>query len=191
MLVAVFLFALLVSNLLATFDVAPAKAQIAAALLAAPEERREDATVLGYEPESTLVTLKEGSNDLVCLADKPGDDTFSVACYHEDLEPFMARGRELLLQGITGVKRRDIRFDEIKNGELPMSREPRLLYVLTGSGFDAVKGVVTEPYLRYVIYLPFATAESTGLSEEKGSPGAPWLMGTGTAGAHIMINPPK
>ena len=191
MLVAVFLFALLVSNLLATFDVAPAKAQIASALLAAPEERREDATVLGYEPESTLVTLKEGSNDLVCLADKPGDDTFSVACYHEDLEPFMARGRELLLQGITGVKRRDIRFDEIKNGELPMSREPRLLYVLTGSGFDAVKGVVTEPYLRYVIYLPFATAESTGLSEEKGSPGAPWLMGTGTAGAHIMINPPK
>ena len=191
MLVAVFLFALLVSNLLATFNVAPAKAQIASALLAAPEERREDATVLGYEPDSTLVTLKEGSNDLVCLADKPGDDTFSVACYHEDLEPFMARGRELLLQGITGVKRRDIRFDEIKNGELPMSREPRLLYVLTGSGFDAVKGVVTEPYLRHVIYLPFATAESTGLSEEKGSPGAPWLMGTGTAGAHIMINPPK
>lgn len=191
MLAVVFLFALLVSNLLATFDVAPAKAQIASALLAAPEERREDATVLGYEQDSALVTLKKGSNDLICLADKPGDDTFSVACYHEDLEPFMARGRELLLQGITGAKRRDIRFAEIKNGELPMSREPRLLYVLTGSGFDAVKGVVTEPYLRYVIYLPFATAESTGLSKEKGSPGAPWLMGTGTAGAHIMINPPK
>jgi len=191
MLAVVFLFALLVSNLLATFDVAPAKAQIASALLAAPEERREDATVLGYEQDSALVTLKKGSNDLVCLADKPGDDTFSVACYHEDLEPFMARGRELLLQGITGAKRRDIRFDEIKNGELPMSLEPRLLYVLTGSGFDAVKGVVTEPYLRYVIYLPFATAESTGLSEEKGSPGAPWLMGAGMAGAHIMINPQK
>ena len=191
MLAVVFLFALLVSNLLATFDVAPAKAQIASALLAAPEERREDATVLGYEQDSALVTLKNGSNDLVCLADKPGDDTFSVACYHEDLEPFMARGRELLLQGITGAKRRDIRFDEIKNGELSMSREPRLLYVLTGSGFDTVKGVVTEPYLRYVINLPFATAESTGLSEGKGSPGAPWLMGAGMAGAHIMINPPK
>ena len=187
----VFLFTLLTSNLLAAFDVAPAKAQIASALLAAPEERREDATVLGYEPDSTLVTLKNGSNDLVCLADKPGDDTFSVACYHQDLEPFMARGRELLLQGITGAKRRDMRFDEIKSGELPMSREPRLLYVLTGGGFDTVKGVVTESYLRYVIYLPFATAESTGLSEEKGSPGAPWLMGAGTAGAHIMINPPK
>lgn len=187
----VFLFTLLASNLLAAFDVAPAKAQIASALLAAPEERREDATVLGYEPDSTLVTLKNGSNDLVCLADKPGDDTFSVACYHQDLEPFMARGRELLLQGITGAKRRDMRFDEIKSGELPMSREPRLLYVLTGGGFDAVKGVVTEPYLRYVIYLPFATAESTGLSEGKDFPGAPWLMGAGTAGAHIMINPPK
>jgi hypothetical protein len=41
-----------------------------------------------------------------------------------------------------------------------------------------------------VIYLPFATAESTGLSL-KASPGAPWLMYPGTAGAHIMINPPR
>jgi hypothetical protein len=71
-----------------------------------------------------------------------------------------------------------------------MPREPRTSYVLTGSGFDASTGKVADPYLRWVIYVPFATAESTGLST-KASDGAPWLMFPGTAGAHIMINPPK
>ncbi|MEZ5313622.1 MAG: hypothetical protein R2862_08215 [Thermoanaerobaculia bacterium] len=86
---------------------APAKAaptlaapevQIAAALQAAPEDRRAGATVLGYtalDPASVVSVLRQGTNDLVCLADDPRDDRFSVACYHESLEPFMRRGREL------------------------------------------------------------------------------------------------
>ena len=71
-----------------------------------------------------------------------------------------------------------------------MPKEPRTLYVLTGSSYDAAANKVQDPYLRWVIYVPFATPESTGLST-KGSDGAPWLMGAGTAGAHIMISPPK
>ena len=71
-----------------------------------------------------------------------------------------------------------------------MPREPRTLYVLTGSGFDLSSGKVTDAYLRWVIYLPFATPESTGLSTKPGE-NAPWLMYPGTAGAHIMINPRK
>ncbi len=71
-----------------------------------------------------------------------------------------------------------------------MPREPRMLYVLTGSSFDAATGKVNEPYLRWVIYTPYATAESTGLST-KSAPGAPWLMYPGTPGAHIMISPPR
>jgi hypothetical protein len=62
--------------------------------------------------------------------------------------------------------------------------------VLTGSGYDAAAGKVQDPYLRWVIYVPFATPESTGLST-KANGGGPWLMGGGTAGAHIMISPPK
>jgi len=71
-----------------------------------------------------------------------------------------------------------------------MPRQPRTLYVLHGSGFDPESGQVTDPYLRWVIYTPFATAESTGLSTEP-TEGAPWLMFPGTAGAHIMISPPR
>jgi hypothetical protein len=127
---------------------------------------------------------------MICLADDPNNSSFSVACYHRDLEPFMARGRELLAQGVTGNERSKIRFKEVEEGKLAMPREPRILYVLTGGGFDRASGKVSNSYLRWVIYVPFATAESTGLST-KGEPNRPWLMNPGTAGAHIMINPPK
>ena len=75
--------------------------QIAAAVLAAPPDRQEGARVLGFDRDGTMVQLRAGSNDLVCLADDPGRDGFSVACYHESMEPFMARGRELTAQGTT------------------------------------------------------------------------------------------
>jgi hypothetical protein len=175
---------------LAAADVPPPAAQIAAAVQAAPEELREGATVLGFNAEGKLVKLREGNNELVCLANDPARTSFSVACYHKELEPYMARGRELLAQNVTGKARDDVRWKEVAEGKLALPREPRTLYVLTGTGFDTAAGKVTDPYLRWVIYVPYATAASTGLST-KPAAGAPWLMAAGTAGAHIMINPPK
>ena len=169
---------------------ADAAAQLAAAVQAAPEDRRDGARVLGWDGDGKVVELRAGSNDLVCLAPMPGSPQWSVACYHESLEPFMARGRELLALGVTGQERIDAREREIAEGELPMPREPRTLYVLHGSGFDAEAGEVRDAYLRYVIYTPYATAESTGLTTRPVA-GAPWLMAPGTAGAHVMINPPR
>src|SRR5712691_3249901 len=94
-----FLFmGLLVSGCALAVDVAPPGDQIASAILAAPKERRSAATVLGYNANGEVVTLRKGSNDLVCLAHDPNQKSFSVACYHKDLEPFMARGRELNAQ---------------------------------------------------------------------------------------------
>lgn len=165
-------------------------AQIAQAVLAAPEDRRAGAAVLGFE-NGSLVTLRPASNDLVCIADNPATPGFSVACYHRDLEPFMARGRELTAQGVTEDKVRDqTRYDEIKAGKLPMSREPRMLYVMTGKSVDAAGGV-EEAYSRWVVYVPFATGEMLGLATKPAGPGVPWLMDPGTGGAHIMISPPR
>jgi hypothetical protein len=168
----------------------PPEQQIAAAVLAAPEDRRAGAAVLGYDANGKLVTLRKGANELVCLADKPGDARFSVACYHKDLEPFMARGRELEAQGVSGAERNEkYRWKEIKEGTLPMPREPRMTYVLSGKGFDPATGTVLNGSLRWVVYCPFMTAESTGLATRP-KKGEPWLMDAGTAGAHIMISPP-
>ncbi len=169
-------------------DVASPADQIAAAVLAAPKERRSDATVLGYNDKGDVITLRKGSNDLVCLADDPNEKAFSLACYHKDLEPFMARGRELA-KNTKGKERHEARWKEVQDGKIPMPREARMLYVLTGTGFDAAKGEVVDSYLRWVVYTAFATPETTGLSTTPGT--APWLMYPGTAGAHIMISPPK
>lgn len=181
-----FLFAFL----LAAADVPPPEVQIAAAIQAAPAELREGAAVLGYNPQGQLVKLREGKNEMICLASDPAKAAINVACYHKDLEPYMARGRELLADKVTGPKRNEVRWKEVADGKLTLPREPRTLYVLTGSGFDASSGKVADAYLRWVIYVPYATPESTGLST-KASDNAPWLMSPGTAGAHIMINPPK
>ena len=171
-------------------DMPPQEAQIAGAVLAAPAELRDGATVLGLDAQGNRVKIREGKNEMICLASDPAKTAVNVACYHKDLEPFMARGRELLSQKVTGAKRNEIRFKEVADGKLSLPREPRTLYVLTGSSFDPGTRTVKDSYLRWVIYVPYATPESTGLST-KSSDSAPWLMSAGTAGAHIMISPPK
>ncbi len=163
--------------------------QIAAASLAAPEDRRAEATILGYV-DGAVTTLRKGTNDLICLADDPSNTNFSVACYHESLEPFMARGRQLSAEGITGNDRKLKRFEEIESGKLAMPRDGRMLYVTSGDGYDAANNTVTNGSTRWVIYMPFATPEATGLTASP-SRGAPWLMDSGTAGAHVMLMPPQ
>src|SRR5699024_5315456 len=81
----------------------PTEQQIVAAVSAAPESLRAGATVIGYNADTTLSVLREGSdsNKLICLADDPGKSNFHVSCYHKDLEPFMKRGRELRAEGMS------------------------------------------------------------------------------------------
>lgn len=163
--------------------------QIALAVLAAPEEEREACTVLGYDESGEIITLREGTNGLICLADDPASAGFSVACYKAELEPYMRRGRELRKQGLDFQAVFDIREKEVVDGLLPMP-DRSILTVLTGELNDGT-GELENPYMRYVIYIPFATPESTGIPLKPSSPGGPWIMNPGTHRAHIMINPPK
>jgi hypothetical protein len=166
---------------------ASAESQIALAVQAAPEDKRAGAAVLGYDPAGKVVTLRQGTNELVCLADNPTVDGVSVACYHKDLEPFMARGRALTAQGVTDDKVRDqTRFKEVDAGTLKMPKEPRMLYVTSGKAVDPATNQIAEAATRWVIYVPYATAETTGMPT-KPAPGVPWLMDPGTPGAHVMI----
>ncbi len=185
------LLSLLLFSITAAAQTTPsAEEQIAATILAAPEELRAGAAVLGYGADGKLTELRKGTNEMICLASDPKATRFSASCYHKDLEPYMARGRELAAQGIAGNDRNEkYRWKEIKEGKLSMPKEPRMLYVMSGKGYDAASGKVTDGVVRWVIYVPYATAQSTGLST-KSKRGEPWLMDAGTPGAHIMITPP-
>ncbi|WP_242928878.1 hypothetical protein [Pontibacter vulgaris] len=166
--------------------------QIKAAVLAAPAEKRAGVTVLGYNQKGEFVQLRKGTNELICLADDPNQKGFSASCYHKDLEPFMKRGRELRKAGKNSQEIFDTREKEAKSGKLIMPKKSAALYVYTASdeNFDAATGQVKEGYLRYVVYVPYATAETTGLPLKPDAPSMPWIMHPGTHGAHIMINPP-
>ncbi len=167
--------------------------QIQTAVLAAPADKREKATVLGYNEKGELVELRKGSNEMVCLADDPKLAGLNVASYHQDLEPFMKRGRDLRISGKSAKEASDIRDEEVKSGKLNMPKQPAALYVYTAKAenYDPATGTVKDGFLRYVIYIPYATAESTGLPTKPDVAGMPWLMDPGSHRAHIMITPPQ
>ncbi|MEN8788975.1 MAG: hypothetical protein ABF293_09125 [Flavobacteriaceae bacterium] len=169
----------------------PADIQIRTATLPAPEADKDGAMVYGYDKEGNLIVLREGSNNLVCIADNPRKEGISVSCYSVKLEPFMARGRELSKQGLDFEQRRKIRGEEVKNGTLKMPDAPSMMYVYFGKqeNYDPNTGELKDGKFRYVIYTPFATTESTGLPDKPHAPGMPWLMDPGTHRAHIMVGP--
>lgn len=176
----------------ASKNVLPSAAiQIKSALLAAPREKRDSCTVYGYSPDKQFILLRQGTNELICLADNPDEPGFSVACYVKDLEPFMQRGRDLRKQGIKDDSLFNEREKEVKAGTLQMPKQPAALYVYSAKEeeFNPATGEVKNGYLRYVIYIPYATVASTGLPENPSADGMPWIMNAGTHSAHIMINP--
>jgi hypothetical protein len=166
----------------------PASQQISAALLAMPPSLRADATVLGYGADGKLVPIREGKGKMICLANDPKGEEFHVSCYHNSMEPFMARGRALRASGVTGEQVDSVRFLEVREGKLLMPRSPAVLYQLFGGVYDPVKKEVNGAKALYVVYIPFATGASTGLSE-KPSGTLPWIMFPGTPKAHIMFTP--
>jgi len=168
----------------------PAWQQIAAAVLPAPADLRATATVMGYRPDGSLVTLRKGNGPLTCLASNPANAEFHVACYHRSLEAFMARGRALRAQGVQGGEVDSVRFREVRSGALRMPRNPAVLYSLTGKpgSFDPATGTAKGARQLFVVYIPNATAESLGLSAVPAE-GTPWVMFPGTPKAHIMFVP--
>ncbi len=164
--------------------------QIAEAVSPLPEDLRAGAAVMGYTADGTLVPIREGTNDLICLADKPGDEGFHAACYHKALEPYMARGRELRAEGADGAQSLEIRHKEADAGTLKMPDVPAAVYNRYGKSYDPETDTVEDEGRLYAVYMPYATGETTGLPMRPAGPGAPWIMRPGTASAHIMISPP-
>lgn len=160
--------------------------QIAAAVTPLPPDMREGAAVLGYTAlGKPLVTLREGKNDMICLAPDPSASSFHAACYHKAMEPFMARGRALRAQGITGGRVDTVRFAEVKSGKLAVPKQPSMLYQIFGGSFDSVTAKATGGQSLFVTYIPFATPATTGISATP-SDHTPWIMFPGTPKAHIM-----
>lgn len=198
-------------------QVPPPDVQVTEATRPLPPDLREDATVLGYEGEGSPVRLREGEGHFVCLADDPSEEAFHVACYHRDLEPYMARGRELQAEGVEARESIARRWEEIEAGSLPFPDGPAALYSISAESREALGAGETgrddappapgeQPATEAdgeraadpgdepaggrrltVLYVPYATPEETGLPTDP-SAGLPWLMLPGTPTAHVMVH---
>ncbi|WP_324027872.1 hypothetical protein QSV08_07965 [Maribacter sp. BPC-D8] len=163
---------------------------IATALMAAPAESRATSKVIGYNMAGEFVTLKEGDSEYIVLADDPKKDGFNAACYHKDLDAFMARGRALRAEGKSADEIFAIREAEVKSGKIKITPGSTLhIYYGPNTVYDVETSKVDGARLRYVIYTPFATSASIGLPETPSAPNHPWIMNPGTHRAHIMISP--
>ncbi|MCA2984487.1 MAG: hypothetical protein ACK6DR_10740 [Gemmatimonas sp.] len=161
--------------------------QLAAAVLPLPKEMRDGAGVMGYRTAGKLELLRPVKNGMLCLADDPAEEQFHVSCYADTMEPFMARGRALRAQGVKGAQVDTVRFAEVKGGKIKMPTAPAALYQIFAQSYDAATGTVKGGRTLFVVYVPFATAATTGLSTVP-SDSKPWLMLPGTPKAHIMFS---
>ena len=175
-------------NISAAQKVPPIAEQITAAVLPLPEALRAGAGVMGYKTADKLEVLRPAKNGMICLADDPNADEFHVACYADTMEPFMARGRALRASGVKGPQVDTIRFAEAKKGTLKMPTAPAALYQLTGPAgdFDAVTGKTKSSRALFVLYMPYSTPQTTGITDKPGA--GPWMMYPGTPKAHLMLS---
>lgn len=166
----------------------PAAWQIAAAVLPLPDSMRAGAAVLGYH-DGKLVRLRAGSNEMICLTDNPAQKGFESSCYHKALDPFMARGRALRASGVTERHAIDsLRLADIRAGRFRMPRGPAILASLfaESDSFDPSAGRPEKSSMLHVIYLPYATETSSGISAAPAKD-RPWLMYGGKPWAHVML----
>ena len=167
----------------------PVALQITAATQALPKELRDGAGVMGYKTAGKLEWLRPTKNGMMCLADDPAEERFHVSCYHDSMDPFMARGRALRESGVKGAQVDTVRFAEVAAGKIKMPVAPASLYQIFGAkdAFDAATGTVKKGNPLFVVYIPFATTATTGISTTP-SETKPWLMFAGTPKAHVMFS---
>ena len=165
--------------------------QIAEAISPLPEPLREGATVMAFAGGGMLSVIRRGSNPMICLPDDPDVEGFHAACYHRDLEPFMEAGRRARAEGMSREEIWQMRIQEIEAGKWSMPEHAVALYSVSGpdGSFDYTKGSPTGATSLHVIYVPYATEESLGVSTQAAND-RPWLMNAGTPFAHLMISRP-
>ena len=154
------------------------QADIDKALLAAPANLREGATVIKWKPDFTYETLKKGTNRLVCYdrSGHPKQQPFMVECTSiANLE----RAAQNLKFEAAGDKTQALIDAAEKDGTRVKPEFGSVWYHVMGADKDHTRNHMT-------IAVPGATTQSIGLPDNN-KQGGVWIMNAGTSTAHLMI----
>ncbi|PWT99954.1 MAG: hypothetical protein C5B51_26100 [Terriglobia bacterium] len=155
------------------------QAAIDKALLAAPRNVKDGATVIRWKSDYTYDTLKKGTNRLVCFdkSGMPGQQPFSLEC--TSLANLDRVAQNLKLEAISDKDKRQAAFDAAEKDGSRVKPE-------FGSVWIHMMGPDQEhARMHTTVAVPGATAQSMGLPDNP-QKGGVWIMNAGTTTAHLM-----
>ena len=164
-----------------TLEPGASQADVDRALLAAPANLKNQATVIKWKPDHTYTTLRNGTNNLVCYdrSGFPVQQPFSIECTMKGNLDRVKQNMTIEAQGGDRAKA-DALFAELeKNGQRVKPEFGSVFYHIQGPDEARGRGHMT-------IATPGATTATMGLPDN-GRGGGVWIMNAGTTTAHLMI----
>jgi hypothetical protein len=153
--------------------------QIKTATSALPAALRGGATVISYDSKGMPQVLKQGDNHIFCV-NLSTPDRFNVSCRGEALRAasdFSAREKA------EGKDAKAIQADTeaaYNSGKLQRAPVGTTIYGLGGKTEAEAKPL-------WVVLMPNVKGEDLGLPTKRMNASSPWMMRSGTPGAHIMM----
>lgn len=156
------------------------QADVDKALLAAPANLKDQATVVKWKPDFTYDTLRQGTNRLVCF-DRSGfplQQPFSIECTSVANLGRVAQNLKAEALG-DRAKAQEVLDAAEKDGSRAKPEYGSVWYHVMGADKDHTRAHMT-------VALPGATTQSTGLPDNPRQGGV-WIMNAGTTTAHLMV----
>jgi hypothetical protein len=160
---------------------APQDPAIEKALMPAPRQMKEGATVVKFKADGTYDTLKKGTNRLVCYdrSGEPGQQPFSVQCTSIANLDRVAQNRKF--EAIADKTARQAAIDAAeKDGTRAKPEFGSVWLTMNAPDKEHATRVHTT------VAVPGATAQSMGLPDNN-KQGGVWIMNAGTSTAHLMV----
>ena len=153
------------------------QADVDKALLAAPAQMKDQATVIKWKPDQTYDTLRKGTNRLVCYdrSGFPGQQAFSLEC---TMLGNLDRAAQNLKFEAMGDRKQAMLDAAEKDGTRVKPEFGSVWYTMNGPDKATARIHVT-------IAVPGATTQSMGLPSDN-KQGGVWIMNAGTTTAHLM-----
>jgi hypothetical protein len=153
--------------------------QIKTATSALPMAMRDGATVISYDSKGLPETLRQGNDHIFC-ANLSTATSFSVSCRGDALRAasdFSAKEKA------EGKDAKAISADTdaaYASGKLTRAPVGTMIYGRSGK-------TEADAHSMWVVLMPNVKGEDLGLPTMRVNASSPWMMRSGTAGAHIMM----
>ncbi|MGH6828175.1 MAG: hypothetical protein ACREFW_04625 [Rhizomicrobium sp.] len=154
-------------------------AQIKLATSALPAALRGGATVISYDSKGMPEVLRQGDNNIFCVNSSTAA-RFAVSCRGDTLRAasdFSAREKA------DGKDAKAIQADTeaaYKSGQLTRAPVGSIIYNRGGK-------TEADANELWVVLMPNVKGEDVGLPTKRMNASSPWMMRSGTPGAHIMM----